>query len=91
MSKLYSVKASLGKGDGVFARKPLTQGTIVMVDNAVMLVPKRSVSVSEQDSEAAFDKLSQRDQKIFLQLHEGTRAYSSKVNHMFYMCSNSGS
>ncbi|KAK4610545.1 hypothetical protein CLAFUW4_14166 [Fulvia fulva] len=78
MSKLYSVKASLGKGDGVFARKPLTQGTIVMVDNAVMLVPKRSVSVSEQDSEAAFDKLSQRDQKIFLQLHEGTRAYSSK-------------
>ncbi|EME44545.1 hypothetical protein DOTSEDRAFT_129796, partial [Dothistroma septosporum NZE10] len=76
---VYSVRASAGKGDGVFARRALMPDATVMTDSAVVIVHKRSVMVSEQDSNAVFDRLSQRDQKTFMKLHESARACNSKV------------
>lgn len=84
-SRLYSVRASDGKGEGVFASKDIPSGTVIMRDQKTMTLerPFPTGQFIAQQVQRAFSQLLERDQKKFLHLHEGSRTFKSKLLRIY--------
>lgn len=73
MAKLYEVKTSFGKGQGVFATLHIQPGDIIMRDEARMRIPDYVNGVSARQIQEALATLSPTHRVEFLQLSEGTK------------------
>ena len=82
MSPVYTIRASPGKGKGIFAKRAIHAGTTIFVDKVLLHLPDTCIT-REALVETAFSKLSFEDQNRFLELHEGHRPYKSKVFRIF--------
>lgn len=83
-SKFCTVRAAPGKGEGMFATKNIPAGTTILKDRAVMhlqQLPGRQLTA--QQIQEALSYLSEKDQKKFFQLHEGSRALETKIQRIY--------
>lgn len=79
MAKLYEIKPSAGRGNGVFATADLQPGTTVMSDKVGLRLEQYHGILEHEDVQRVFDRLSRHDQKRFLELHEGHRPLPTKL------------
>lgn len=79
MSKPYVVKASPGKGRGIFATKHIAAGTTIFRDRVALSIPEDGPSIREEDVVKGYHRLSKADQAQFLSLHDGKRHYNNKI------------
>ena len=93
MSELYEVRASPGKGLGVFATRKIAHGTQILADECTLLVPKQEDRQNKPfETYTAFLALHPNQQQAFLNLthNAGTLqqyvqgAKSSAANHSNY-------
>ncbi|KAK4621331.1 hypothetical protein CLAFUW4_07083 [Fulvia fulva] len=101
MSLPYEVRASPGKGYGVFATRDVSAGTLILADRHVMVIAKEAGKRqdSEDDIERAFKQLNQQQAEQLLALHAGPEDGRSLVERIYttnrfgdfdstYMCLN---
>jgi SET domain-containing protein len=81
---LYTVRASPGKGEGVFATKDISPGTIIMKDKRIMVLHRRDFQqLDPSQVHRAFDSLLQTELERFMKLHEGQRALPTKLMRIY--------
>ena len=83
MGKLYNVKESPGKGKGVFAKKAIPAGTVIMRDRPAMKVDCGTRQPTDDEVKQAFNKLDKDQQQQFITLHEGHRPFKTKLLRIF--------
>lgn len=83
MAKLYTVKPAPGKGQGVFAKKALPAGTVIVRDRPVMKLKMKRSQFTEEEVLQAFMALSPDDRARFMELHEGPRKLKTKVMRIY--------
>ena len=82
-NKLYEVKTSPSKGNGVFATRAISAGTIVMKDKVAITIKKDPPTIQPVDVDKAVSALHTADQERFFALHEGSRPYSSRAFRIY--------
>lgn len=83
-AQLYTLRASPGRGEGLFATRNITSGTTILQDTKTMQLQRpRSSQFTDQQVQEAFSKLLELDQKKFLKLHEGSRAFATKLLRIY--------
>ncbi|KXT16650.1 hypothetical protein AC579_8019 [Pseudocercospora musae] len=81
-SRISVIKASPGKGNGIFAWQAINAAATIFVHKVILQLP--DTCITEQTIIArAFSKLSLEDQQRFFELHENHRPYISKVFRIF--------
>lgn len=83
MGPNYVVQPSPGKGEGVFARRNLAPGTVILSEQARCKISKPGIDITENDVLEAYQKLNAADQKRFMGLHESHRLLSSKLLRVY--------
>lgn len=83
MGPNYVVQPSPGKGEGVFARRNLAPGTVILSDQATCKISKPGIHITEKDVLEAYQKLNTADQKRFMALHESHRLLNSKLLRIY--------
>lgn len=83
MAKLWTVKKSDGKGEGVFATQDIPAGTVIMHDHPIMSFYSTQRSPTSKEIKKLFKGLSQEQQRKFLNLHEGHRPLSTKLLRIY--------
>lgn len=83
MGPNYVVQPSPGKGEGVFARRNLAPGTVILSDQATCKIFKPGIHITENDVLEAYQKLNAADQERFMGLHESHRLLSSKLLRIY--------
>lgn len=85
MSLPYEVRASPGKGYGVFATRDVSAGTLILADQHVMVIAKEAGKRqdSEDDIERAFKQLNQQQAEQLLALHAGPEDGRSLVERIY--------
>ena len=83
-SALYIIKASPGKGLGMFARKDIQKGTRILAEEPFFWLAERpEISMSDRyaanDITQAFDRLSEIEQRKYMSLHCPKRTDASSV------------
>lgn len=83
MSRLFEVRQSEGRGFGAFALKNISKGTVILREEPVLRINKKIHDITYDDAEAAFTRLSPRDQEKVLELHEDHKGlYDSKFHRI---------
>ena len=85
MSPPYEIRASLGKGYGVFATRSIPAGTLILSDHHVMVIAKDGGKrrSSEHDIQLAFEGLEQEQVEQFLSLHAGPEDGRTLVERIY--------
>ena len=83
-SKLYTIKPSPGKGNGVFATKTIVVGTVILRDTEVMRIHTApGQEVTDDEVRCAFEQLSPSEQVSFLSLQESvTKTVGTKLRRI---------
>ncbi|CAK4009286.1 SET domain-containing [Lecanosticta acicola] len=89
MAPCYEIKATPGKGLGMFATENIEPGTIILHEKPSLIVPNRGMfdTTDEADIATAVETLSPGEQKRFFALHEGTTTphYSTREARIFHI------
>ena len=68
----------------MFATKSIAPGTIIVRDKIALHLMRPHIGQSTSDQvQQAFSRLNAKDQKKFLQLHEGHRAFDTKLLRIY--------
>lgn len=79
----FIIKTSPGKGLAVFASRELIGGEQILSDRPVAMIRKAPHDMTEGDVTKAFKNLSRDEQNAFLELHEGSRPFKSKLSRIY--------
>ena len=79
----FEIRKSPGKGYGMFATKPISQGTLILHEQPLLFVPNCEDDDPDDEVMRAFAKLSKANQDQYMELHEGT-GYENKVLRIFH-------
>ena len=84
-SKVYAIKPSPGKGNGVFATKAIIAGTVIIRDTEVMRIHSApGQEVKDDEVRRAFEQLSPSEQASFLSLPESiTKVAGTQLRRIY--------
>ena len=85
MDTLYEIKASPGRGLGLFATRDCQPGVVIKIESAMMHV-KSGGTIPEVESRVnwAFGQLSEDQRAQFLRLHQSHITFNTKAARIFY-------
>lgn len=80
----FELKPSPGKGWGVFATRPIEQGTVIFTEKPLFVIPESPDRVTREDVSAAFQKLSARGKKQFRLIRDNAVGPSAPMLKVFH-------
>ncbi|KAK4541221.1 hypothetical protein LTR36_008137 [Oleoguttula mirabilis] len=83
MAEPYKITQSEGKGSGVFAISTIPPGTTIMCDTPVLKLPRKLAQYTDEEVFRAFKELDEDSQARVMELHEGHRAFKTKLMRIF--------